>query len=332
MAVLYVSGALLILILNFDQIIPAFVLIVQQAFRPESLAGGGVASIMITVMWGIRRGLFSNEAGQGSAPIAHATAKTKEPVREGLVASLGPFIDTLVICTMTGLVIVTTGAYKDKVEQTLPLSGVEAVMFDRAQDSQLISLRQEREGLGDQEVVVVAGQIRGASFVALNGIVESPRLIDAEGGSWSGRLAISAADGAVSVVDGGAAPFVSGEALLTGAEMTARGFTHGLGGFGGMVVTLAVILFAVSTGISWSYYGDRAVEYLFGPRAIRPYRWLFIFFFFMGCILPLKSVWTFGDVALGLMTFPNLLAVLLLTGGVVSLTKDYFSREHKPYS
>ncbi len=92
-----------------------------------------------------------------------------------------------------------------------------------------------------------------------------------------------------------------------------------------------MILFAVSTGISWSYYGDRSVEYLFGAKAIPIYRWLFIFFFFMGSILPLRAVWTFGDVALGLMTLPNLLAILLLTGGVARLTKDYYSREHKPY-
>ena len=98
-----------------------------------------------------------------------------------------------------------------------------------------------------------------------------------------------------------------------------------------MIVTLAVILFAVSTGISWSYYGDRSVEYLFGPVAIPIYRSLFIFFFFVGAVLPLKAVWTFGDVALGLMTLPNLVAVLLLSGTVTKLTQNYFSREHKPY-
>ena len=104
-----------------------------------------------------------------------------------------------------------------------------------------------------------------------------------------------------------------------------------LGGLGGLIVTLAVVLFAVSTGISWSYYGDRAVEYLFGATAIPIYRWVFIFFFFVGAVLPLKAVWTYGDVALGLMTFPNLIAVLLLSGGVVALTREYLSREHKPY-
>jgi AGCS family alanine or glycine:cation symporter len=92
-----------------------------------------------------------------------------------------------------------------------------------------------------------------------------------------------------------------------------------------------VILFAVSTGISWSYYGDRSVEYLFGPAAIPIYRWVFIFFFLVGAVLPLEAVWTYGDVALGLMTLPNLIGVFLLSGGVAAATREYFSREHKPY-
>jgi len=233
MAALYVAGALIILLFNFNQIPAGLTRIFTEAFSPQPLAGGAMGSFIMTMMWGIRRGLFSNEAGQGSAPIAHATAKTDEPVREGLVSSLGPFIDTIVICTMTGLVIVMTGV--------------------------------------DQSTV------------------------------------------------------------LTGADLTAAGFTAGLGASGGLIVTIGVMLFAVSTGISWSYYGDRSVEYLFGPKAIPIYRWMFILFFFMGSILPLKAVWTFGDVALGLMTFPNLIAVILLSGKVATMTRDYYSRPHKRY-
>jgi len=139
-----------------------------------------------------------------------------------------------------------------------------------------------------------------------------------------------ASDGSVSVANG-ATPSLAGSALLNGAPLTGRAFYNGLGGFGTLIVTLAVVLFAVSTGISWSYYGDRSVEYLFGPGAIPIYRWVFIFFFFVGSVLPLKAVWTFGDVALGLMTFPNLVAVFLLSGGVAVMTHDYLSRKHTPY-
>ena len=331
MALLYVAGALIILVLNVTGIPSALGLIVTQAFAPEPLIGGGVGSFMMTLMWGVRRGLFSNEAGQGSAPIAHATAKTKEPVREGLVASLGPFIDTLVICTMTGLVIVTTGAYKDKVEQSLDLASVEAVLSESADDSRLLDLRRSRESGGQTTVQVLEGKLLGGSLFFHDSVVGESRFSGEDGQPWNGRVLIDPGDRSLSIPDGTSTPTLRGTALLNGAPLMARAFQKQLGGFGQLIVTLGVILFAVSTGISWSYYGDRAVEYLFGPVAIPIYRWAFIFFFFVGAVLPLKAVWTYGDVALGLMTFPNLVAVLLLSGTVTQLTRVYFSREHKPY-
>jgi len=331
MASLYVAGALVILAMNAAAIPDGLTRIVREAFAPEPLAGGAVGSFMLTLMWGIRRGLFSNEAGQGSAPIAHATAKTDEPVREGLVASLGPFIDTLVICTMTGLVIVMTGVYKDRVEQTLPLSSVEAILIEDAGDNRILNLREERETAGGGTLRVVDGELGDGSLVVLDSIVEVPRFTAASNQPWSGTLLV-AADGSVSVAGADAEPTLVGEALLTGAALTAHGFKTGLpGGWGNYLVTIAVILFAVSTGISWSYYGDRAVEYLFGSGAIRIYRWIFIFMFFLGSILPLKAVWTFGDVALGLMSFPNLIALIFLSGSVVTMTRVYFSKEQKRY-
>ncbi len=332
MALFYVTGALIILLIQFKEIPGAFATIVTHAFAPEPLVGGGVGSLLMTLMWGIRRGLFSNEAGQGSAPIAHATAKTKEPVREGLVASLGPFIDTLVICTMTGLVIVTTGAYKDKpADQNLDIAGIEAVLKPGATDAELLDLRQERRFSRAEEIQVVAGRAIGVTLFLYDSVVERPKFTGRDGALWNGGLRIEPEDGALEVTGDGDGPRLTGGALLIGAPMTARAFENGLGTVGSLIVTLAVILFAVSTGISWSYYGDRSVEYLFGARAIPIYRWLFIFFFFTGAILPLHAVWTHGDVALGLMTLPNLVAIFLLTGGVVTLTKDYLSREHKPY-
>jgi AGCS family alanine or glycine:cation symporter len=331
MAVLYVAGALIILVLNITGIPSAFRLILTQAFAPEPLVGGGVGSILMTLMWGIRRGLFSNEAGQGSAPIAHATAKTREPVREGMVASLGPFIDTLVICTMTGLVITVTGAYMDKVEQSLDLSEIEIVHAASATDGQLIDLRRSREERGAATVEVVNGRLVGASLFFHESVVENARFTDSRGGAWSGRLDVEAEHGEADVAGDAETPEVIGVGLLNGAPLTGHAFRKALGGLGGLIVTLDVVLFAVSTGISWSYYGDRSVEYLFGSGAIPIYRWVFIFFFFVGAVLPLKAVWTYGDVALGLMTFPNLVAVFLLTGGVVAATREYLSREHRPY-
>lgn len=320
MAALYVGGALLVLALNIGEIPATFALIFKEAFFPSALAGGAAGSFMMTLMWGIRRGLFSNEAGQGSAPIAHATAKTKEPVREGLVASLGPFIDTLVICSMTGLVILMSGAWRDKVESTLPLDGT-AVQI--APSSNLPA------GTVGDTVDVVAGVPGRLVFEYLRATVDDVTIVDESGQPWNGRLRLTEAG--VEVVDG-SLPQIRGKALLTGAPLTARGFSKALPGQqGDIIVTFAVLLFAISTAISWSYYGDRATEYLMGSRWIPVYRWVYVGFFFLGAILPLEAVWTFGDVALGLMSFPNLLALVLLAGPTVKMAKEYFSREHTPY-
>lgn len=310
MALLYVGGALTVLLLNFTELPSAFGLIFREAFHPSSIQGGAAGSMLLTLMWGIRRGLFSNEAGQGSAPIAHATAKTKEPVREGLVASLGPFIDTLVICTMTGLVIVVSGAWTDNVKSLLPLDQVAVV---------------EAQG---GEATVAGGRL-DHELVYLGSPVEEARIIDSEGAAWSGNLGITPGGGLEAV--GGEELRVAGGAVLTGAPLTAYGFSKALpGDSGNLIVTFTVLLFAISTAISWSYYGDRATEYLFGARWIGTYRWVYLTFFFLGAILPLQAVWTFGDVALGLMSFPNLLALILLSRSTLAMSREYFSRQHRP--
>jgi AGCS family alanine or glycine:cation symporter len=331
MALIYVAGALVILMINIKLVPGSFALIFKQAFAPTSLVGGGVGSFMMTMMWGIRRGLFSNEAGQGSAPIAHATAKTDKPVREGLVASLEPFIDTLAICTMTGLVIVTTGAFMEKGQQELQLSELEVVQAVAAEDSQLLDLRAEREA-GEGFIAEVAdGRIQDGTLFVFNSVVDEALFLDRKERPWSGRLAVNP-EGEVELLGEGKEPVVDGVALLTSAPLTAKAFTLGLPGrWGSLIVTIGVVLFAVSTGISWSYYGDRSIQYVLGSRAIPIYRWVFICFFFMGCILPLKSVWIFGDVALGIMSFPNLIAVILLSGSVARMTREYFSQDQRRY-
>ncbi len=244
MTVIYVSAAVAILIANFGKIPGAFVEIISGAFTPQGATAGFAGStFMHCLIWGIKRGLFSNEAGQGSAPIAHAAAKTDEPVREGTVAMMGPYIDTLTICTLTGLAIVVTGVWN---------------------------------------AVDVSGQ-------ALN---------------------------------------------LNGAPLTSLAFERGLsflGGYGRYIITAAVLLFAVSTIISWSYYGDRSIQYLLGDKVIFPYRILFCIMIFLGATNKLELVWTFGDICLGVMAIPNLVALVMLTPVVVKMTKDYYAKEHKPF-
>ncbi len=240
MTVVYVIGTLTIVSLHIDQVPGAFEAIVSGAFTPPGEIGGFAGStFMLTLIWGIKRGLFSNEAGQGSAPIAHAAARTDEPVREGTVAMMGPYIDTLTICTLTGLSIILTDAW----------------------------------------TVTVGGE------------------------------------------------------RLNSSVMTAFAFTEGLtflGGYGGYIVTAAVLLFATSTIIGWSYYGDRSIQYLFGDSLVMPYRYLFCFMIFVGAITRLEVVWAFGDIGLAMMAIPNLIALIVLSGVTARLTRDYFSRKHVP--
>ena len=254
MAAVYVVAALLILFSNFDSLAHSVGLIFQMAFNPPAqvagVAGGMFLFILNTMMWGIKRGLYSNEAGQGSAAIAHSTAKTKYSVREGSVALLEPFIDTIMICSLTGLVILSTGAWHH------------------------------------------------TEFYV--------KFID---------------------------PNFSGE-MMNSSILTSYAFKEGLSwliGWGDKIVTTSVLLFSVSTAISWSYYGDRATDYLFGAKAIIYYKWVFLLFVFIGAIAELEAVWSFGDAALGFMTFPNLISIVLLSGYLKKITKEYFSYKHLTY-
>jgi AGCS family alanine or glycine:cation symporter len=255
MAVLYVVAAVLILIANTSEVGESFRLIFNYAFNPPAqIAGIGSGTFLIflnTMLWGVKRGLYSNEAGQGSAAIAHSTAKTKFAIREGSVAMLGPFIDTIMICSLTGLVILVTGAWHH------------------------------------------------TEFF-------------------------------VSRID----PNFSGE-MLNSSLLTSFAFKEGLSWLttlGDKIVTIAVLLFAISTAISWSYYGDRAANYLFGKKAILPYKWIYVLFVFIGAIAQLEAVWSFGDAALGFMTFPNLIAIILLSTSLKKMTNKYFSIRHKEYN
>ncbi len=263
MAGIYVLAALLILIANFDKIGESFGLIFTMAINPPAMAGGVGGGVLLVMLHGIKRGLYSNEAGQGSAAIAHSTAKTNHPVREGAVAMLGPFIDTILICTLTGLAIISTGAWQHT-EFYVRISVADAALADQ---------------------IVAAG-------------------------------------------------IFEGKALMNSSLLTSFAFKEGLSwmiSWGDKIITFSILLFALSTAISWSFYGDRSTEYLFGPKAIMPYRWVYVIFVFIGGIAGLDVVWKFGDAALGFMTLPNLLAIILLSRKLKTMTTDYFAEEYVPY-
>jgi AGCS family alanine or glycine:cation symporter len=328
MAGIYVVGALVILIVNADAIGPALALIVREAFNPTAgVAGTGVGAFLVTMMWGVRRGLFSNEAGQGSAPIAHAAAKTDEPVSEGVVALLEPFIDTIVICSMTGLVILTMGAWDARLPTQLDLRGGDlAWIAVDADGAQRPAATPDRIAVEEgRHLLDGPGAARlGWHDVALERLYVDPDLTRPFSGT------ILPADGTAMAGDGQAYSALYGEAVESGAPLTMEAFRRGLaalGSWGHLIVVLAVLLFAISTAISWSYYGDRCAYYLFGAGAVLPYKLAFVAMHFVGAVLPLSVVWNFGDIFLAVVIVPNLIALVMLSPQVVAETRSYFERK-----
>ncbi len=231
MAISYLVAGLVVLLMNLPAIPGAIEMIISHAFTPTAATGGFAgATVMMAIQWGVARGIFSNEAGLGSAPIAHAAATTDSPVRQGSVAMLGTFIDTIIICSITGLVIIVTGA-------------------------------------------------------------------------WTGSE--------------------------NGAPLSAAAFEMALPGIGGYVVTFGLAIFAFTTLLGWSFYGEKCVEYLFGVRAIVPFRILWIIAIPIGAGMELKFIWLVADTLNALMALPNLVALLLLSPVVFKLTRDYFAALEK---
>lgn len=330
MAVIYVAGALFIILANYDQIVPTFMLIFQEAFNPSAgIAGTGVGAFLVTMMWGVKRGLFSNEAGQGSAPIAHAAAQTDEPVSEGVVALVEPFIDTIVIVSMTALVIIITGVWDDRHPTPITLTGGDLSYVSYADNGK----RQELPAPG--EIRIENGRHSdtgpGAPRVSWHEVPVEVLFTDAaQTIPFTGviRPARDQTPGVAVADDGSEYPQLYADAVESGAPLTMLGFQRGLPGqWGRYIVIISVLLFAISTSISWSYYGDRCANYLFGAKAILPYKMAFVAMHFVGAVLALADVWELGDVFLGIVILPNLLALLLLSPKVVELTNSYFQRQ-----
>jgi AGCS family alanine or glycine:cation symporter len=230
MILAYIGGALLVLGYNYDAIPAAFALIFQYAFTPEAAEGGAIGgAILLAIRWGFARGIFSNEAGLGSAAIAHAAAKTDDPIQQGLVGMVGVFIDTLIVCTLTGLVIITSGL-------------------------------------------------------------------------WSGGL--------------------------NGAALTSAAFANTLP-WGGTLVAVSLALFAFTTLLGWSYYGERAVEFLFGVKAIWPYRIIWVLAIPVGAVTSLDLVWNMADALNAMMAIPNLIALFILAPAVFAMTRNYWGAKEK---
>lgn len=332
MTIIYLIGALGVLAFNYTEILPAFASIFTEVFSGSAAAGGFLgASVLFAFNRGVNRGLFSNEAGQGSAPIAHAAARTKEPVSEGIVAILEPFIDTIIICTITGLVLLSSGVWQEKLPnefQQVDMTILAGEFSDQNADNVAMLYkhvnRQEALAGFTGELLVESGKVMtdGVTILAAHSVAENVE-VSKHGESFTGQ---------VEVVDGvmmGSGITFSGNSLMHSAPLTAEAFKRSLlGDWGQYIVTLGLLLFAFSTAISWSYYGDRAVSYLFNGShiSIIVYRVIYVIGFFLASFTDTTIVWVFAGVTIALMTLPNLIGLLLLHREIKETVDDYWGR------
>ena len=344
MGVLYAIGAFAVLATNYHEVGPAFISVFRDAFTGSAASGGFLgATFAYAFNRGVNRGLFSNEAGQGSAPIAHASARADEPVSEGLVSILEPFLDTLVICTLTGMVILASGAWKDKFENEFDafdtqflagtytdsdpqdvanlhayLNGVEADTVTLDGVSYGIAAVERATGA----YAITDGHLDEGGITVLHkrSIAEDVRFLTASGTPFSGIVDVE--NGSL------ATPGITlrGKSLVHSVRLTSEAFKRSFfGDYGQYAVTVGLVLFAFSTAIAWSYYGDRAITYLFGTtRWVMPYRAAYVLAFFLATILDTSLVWLVSAVTLALMALPNLLGIVLLCREMKAAVRDYW--------
>ncbi|MCH7812931.1 MAG: alanine:cation symporter family protein [Planctomycetes bacterium] len=333
MCVVYVAGAAYVIVTNLGDVPFHLAEIFRSAFTPAAEAGGFAgATIWIAFSQGLRRACFSNEAGEGSAAIAHAAARTEEPIREGIVAGIGPFIDTLIICTMSALVLLISGGWNRPAVGTVASFDADQVVvncnaeltekfaplyFDRIQmgNERNLSIhlaRPNAKDLVELSVPIAALEPDGVSaWTDVRRVVLDLTELKGDNREKIAQLAVGQ-------------PV---HLTLDGADLTAFAFDTSIKGFGMYVVTLGVCLFAFSTMISWSYYGEKGAEYLLGPQAILPYKFVFVVFVFLGMVLDkFETVYDFSDATTGLMVLCNLPAVLVLSPQVLKAAKHYFHR------
>jgi AGCS family alanine or glycine:cation symporter len=317
MAILYFLGAILVIFYNYENIIPSFISIIEDVFTGSAAVGGFLgANLAYAFNRGVNRGLFSNEAGQGSAPIAHASAKAHEPVSEGMVAILEPFIDTIIICTLTGLVILSSGSWTKKYDNIFQVSDLTVMdgiyrEEDKA-DKEKVFLHitdQESLPLFSGQLEVKGGNIiTPVTLIHARSFAEDVRVLK-NGQPYSGQVEVN---GGV-LNDQLGVIVLQGLSLIHSAPLTTEAFGNSfLGIYGRYIVSIGILLFAFSTAISWSYYGDRAVTFLFGPQYVKYYHVVYVIGFFLASFTDTSIIWTFSGITIALMTIPNLFGILLL--------------------
>ena len=330
MAFWYIVGGLAVIISNYENIIPSFQSIFIHVFTPTAAVGGFLgASVAAALTRGVNRGLYSNEAGQGSAPIAHASSKTENPIEEGMVSILEPFIDTIIICTLTGLVILSSGVWNQKFENKFEASAmvfVEGKFIETNQEdatelrSYYYGNNSELENTGPIEVIDGRINLEKVTLLHNRSIAENTIVYLSEDSSlYSGSMEIN--NGSIKNTGD---YILRGDSLLLGADLTGKAFTKSIfGDFGQYIVAIGLLLFAFSTVIAWSYYGDRATVHLFGEGWVFWYRVIYVAAFFTASIIDTKIVWDIATVIGPIATVPNLIALILLRKEIKKIDSEY---------
>lgn len=336
MAIIYFIGALSVLIYNYDKILPSVVVIFTNIFTGSAATGGFLgAGFIFAFKRGVARGLFSNEAGQGSAPIAHAAARAHEPVSEGLVAILEPFIDTIIICMLTGLTILSSGVWKEKIMNRFQYTDLEIIdgrYLDINNDEKKIVFQHvhniKKLPAFDGELFIENGKIKNdVTVIHSESIATDVKLLGNDKNPYNGKILITGGR-----LEESNELYFEGKSLIHSAPLTAEAFKRGLmGNFGQYIVSIGLLLFAFSTAISWSYYGDRAVTFLWGSQYVIVYRFLYVAGFFIASFIDTTVIWSFSYITVALMTIPNLLGMLILNKEVKLTIKQYWKLFGKEY-
>lgn len=336
MAIIYFAGAIAVIFSNYQNIIPSFISIFSDIFSGTAAVGGFLgAGFAFAFNNGVNRGLFSNEAGQGSAPIAHAAAKAHEPVSEGMVAILEPFIDTIIICFLTGMVLLSSGVWNEKLSNQFQQTDIEilAGYYHEQNEENLAALKnhlnnKDKVSLFTGEIQIEEGKILDKiSIIHARSLAENIEV--RQGGDlFSGKIPVT--NGKITDRSGNLT--FTGQSLIHSAPLSTAAFSKSiLGNSGQYIVAIALLLFAFSTAIAWSYYGDRSVTYLIGAKYIVVYRIIFVLGFFLASFTDTTIIWSLSLITIALMTVPNLIGLLILHKEVKSTIKDYwidFKKEH----
>lgn len=338
MAMIYIGGAISVLVYNYENIWPALVAMFSGIVSGTAATGGFMGA---TLAWafnrGVNRGLFSNEAGQGSAPIAHAAAKTKEPVSEGMVALLEPFLDTILICFLTGMVLLSSGAWNEKFDNCFQQTDVLVLAgsYNEADPAHKAQVSQHIMGftslpLFTGRLEVVEGSISTNEVTLLHArsfadgiqVYTGNELFTGSLPVTNGRFELAAlTDSRV---------YLTGQSLLHSAPLSTEAFKKGvLGDWGQFIVPICLLLFAFTTAVAWAYYGDRAVTFLWGTKYVNYFRIVYVLGFFIASFTDTTIVWIVSGITVALMTVPNLLGILLLHKEVKESVNDYWNRIRK---